>query len=1490
MSEWACSKCTFLNKTSQQSCDMCGNRRSGGRRRGRKGRKINLAQLDDEIQRRQNASKPADDKNEPKSKFSDDSDDSFVREGVFAAPSDKKWRGVGVKLSDQGASRHMGFPAAPLVQVSGNFAPPVHRPRTKHQGTRGRKATQPGEVDPIFATSDTKAGDARAAGYTDCHTDQRAKTQATGRAKKSKAWAKKTPEAPVDIGQSILKLMQQADAATQKIEQWSCLACTLSNPKSALACVVCGTQRGETYQQPHPPPQPPTEPQHPYPTSQPASPPRGRGSSRDSGRGRSRDRGRERDQRGRVRAYGDERQHRLEQPTSHSRRNRGRGQSVGQRGRQRIIESDTADRLVRGALGRGALGQGHRRTRDPGTSAFGAGRGQSMGRDQETRRGRGRGKFEGNSKGRGRGGKKKGGQGVGRGVRIGLGRGAGRGRGALEPFNKIPLGRGAGRGVGRGRGEEYVGGKGIRFDDEGSFRGKGQGVEGGRNSTWEAIAAVTSQDKWAHLPKVDKPSGRDRGGRERGGRGRRREKEVVRFVNVYREDGRGLDSSDDESKSDSSSRSRNERKKKVVGEQKFPSDQTLDVAYRFEKAERRKRWPRHIKSGSVVLHVAEKPSIAEALAKAFSTGEYRSEGSHPYHTPVHSFQSEFLGATCMFKVTSVTGHVYNCDYVQGYESWEKTEGDILFKVPTLKKPTAGSILRHLSAVATGVDLVVLWLDCDPEGENICFEVLNTVVQRLTTTYGQSKRVFRAVFSSLAAVDLRKALSPPGTPGGLVSPNINVSKSVDARQILDLKMGVSFTRFQTVFLRQTFSRLANKVISFGPCQTPTLGLCVTRFDEIQEFTPEKFWQISANLHLPPPAPPGSTLPGTWASGRTFDQKECIALLEVAKKEAKGYAVIDTVKVTEKKMSRPLPLNTTALLKAASRGLGLSPHETMRTAEHLYTSGYISYPRTETTAYSKNFDVFGLVKGHVNHPDWGDAAKDILSNPSRPKGGVDMGDHPPITPVRSVGRSELGGREWKVYDYVSRHFLASLLGPCVVQNTEVEFSVGSERFSSKGKQITEPGFTNAMPWLSPEETELPYNFQKGQKFSLARLEIKEGITSPPGLLTEAELIEQMEKHGIGTDASIPAHIKSICDRKYVNLQPGRRLAPSTLGIVLAHSYRRIDNDLISPLMRSKVERELKQIASGTQTYEAVLKQCLNRFKNKFQNFRENVTVFEAFFQAHFSNSGVANTRDLSKCGKCKRWMVYDPGVRPPVLSCTTCGDAYTLPPGGSIKIFGRECPLDGFELLTFKAGGPNGISYPLCPYCFNYPPFEDIGNFLKPTAHAPAPLEKRGGGQGRSMPCNLCPHASCPHSFVSLALCVCPYCQRGSLVLDPTSRPIWKVSCNACDRLIKFADGANKVTLSKAKCETCKARKVRVEYGKGKSPIPGGETKRIGCLACDPVLNDTTEVVKGRLTKGRGGRRHGRRRKGGRRKGGGSEKMEIQIGGAGSFKARRMRVRS
>ncbi|KAG0178163.1 DNA topoisomerase 3-beta-1 [Apophysomyces sp. BC1021] len=759
-----------------------------------------------------------------------------------------------------------------------------------------------------------------------------------------------------------------------------------------------------------------------------------------------------------------------------------------------------------------------------------------------------------------------------------------------------------------------------------------------------------------------------------------------------------------------------------------------------------------------VLMVAEKPSLAESLSRLLAPGgKYETTKAT---TPVHEWIGTFQDQPAKFHFTSVTGHVYQIDFVQEFNSWD-VDPQKLFDART-KKTEANPKMRltqHLQREAKGVDYLVLWLDCDREGENICFEVIENCLPYMKQLH-KADQVLRARFSAITAQEIQKSIK------NLVKPNENEAKAVDARQEFDLKVGVAFTRFQTKFFQGKYGNLDSTVISSGPCQTPTLSFCVERHDRIQSFQPESYWSISATI---------------------------------------------------KRNDIPTKL--------------VWERERMGLAERLYMQGYISYPRTETSKYPESFDIDFVLREQAQHSMWGDYCHDLLAHGfDRPTGGTDIGDHPPITPIHIAEESELPGNAWRLYEFIARTFIGSISPNLQYISTKVVFSIGDESFECKGSRVTSPGFTSIMHWLNKADEYIP-EFKKDDILPISALVIQEGKTGPPDYLTESELIGLMEQHGIGTDASIPTHINNICQRNYIQVSgSSRKLVPTNLGIVLIHGYvhkmihntgahsEKIDPELSLPTMRSDMEQQLSLIASGKAPDKDVLQHFLSIFEKKFSYFVSRIERMDELFEATFEPLA-ATGKPLSKCGKCKRYMKYI-ALKPNRLHCATCDETYSLPLNGNIKLY-RElrCPLDDFELVLYSTGS-KGTGYPICPYCYNSPPFENIT---------------------KGMGCNHCPHPTCPHSMVKNAVCPCPESERevdsckGRLVLDATSAPRWKLSCNECNIVSSFVDTVKHVEMVDELCD-CGASILKAEFreNQNKQPISG-------CIMCDEDM-DTLLVTR------------------------------------------------
>ena len=631
-----------------------------------------------------------------------------------------------------------------------------------------------------------------------------------------------------------------------------------------------------------------------------------------------------------------------------------------------------------------------------------------------------------------------------------------------------------------------------------------------------------------------------------------------------------------------------------------------------------------------VLMVAEKPSIAQTVAQILSGG--KASFRKGTGTPVHEYSGSFQGASAKFKVTSVTGHVFSIDFPAEFNDRAKTNPLDLFEARTVKsEATKGRTVRHLQHEAGGVDALVLWLDCDREGENICYEVMQVVVPLMVNKGGNPlphpdktkvdcsshplgrldrERVYRSHFSSLAPKDIKAAMEK------LQRPSIHEALSVEARQEIDLKVGVAFTRFQSGLLQSKYGDLDSTLISYGPCQTPTLQFCVRRWDEINNFKPQPHWTLHVGAK-------GTTF--NWDRGRLFD----VNVVNVFKAKVGGTeANVVSVTTKKKSLSRPVGLNTVQMLRQASTRLGMGPQQSMQVAERLYLSGFVTYPRTESTAYASNFDVRGLVQALRPHnPAYVD---ELLAGALvMPTGGEDAGDHPPITPVRPAD-SSLAGDLQRLFSLIAQNFLASVSGNCHYLSTVVRLEVSGEHFETSGMQVLDPGFTKISPSLEMRNSSLPC-FTEGTSVPVSAVSLIQGSTSAPSLLSESDLLGLMDQHGIGTDASMATHVNNICERNYVRLIGERRLEPTTLGVSLIHSYLKIDPQLVLPKVRQTIEAECSLVARGRAHSSEVIKHTLDQFKQKFVYFASNIHLLDSIFASSF-NSVEASGSVFSRCGQC------------------------------------------------------------------------------------------------------------------------------------------------------------------------------------------------------------------------------------------------------------------
>ena len=198
---------------------------------------------------------------------------------------------------------------------------------------------------------------------------------------------------------------------------------------------------------------------------------------------------------------------------------------------------------------------------------------------------------------------------------------------------------------------------------------------------------------------------------------------------------------------------------------------------------------------------------------------------------------------------------------------------------------------------------------------------------------------------------------------------------------------------------------------------------------------------------------------------------------------------------------------------------------------------------------------------------------------------------------------------------RHFLATCSDDARGQETILKINIADEIFTADGLIVTERNYLEVYPYDRWETRTIP-NLPVGLKFMPTKIEMVAGETSPPPLLTEADLISLMEKHGIGTDATHAEHIQTIQDRKYAGLNE-RHFMPGRLGMGLVDGYDEINFGMSKPHLRAQLEAGLKDICEGRKSKDDVLREQIAEYRRIFvqaqANFQKLIDALTRYTQA-------------------------------------------------------------------------------------------------------------------------------------------------------------------------------------------------------------------------------------------------------------------------------------
>lgn len=484
-------------------------------------------------------------------------------------------------------------------------------------------------------------------------------------------------------------------------------------------------------------------------------------------------------------------------------------------------------------------------------------------------------------------------------------------------------------------------------------------------------------------------------------------------------------------------------------------------------------------------------------------------------------------------MTSVAGHLVSQDFEDRYRNWKSCDPSALFdaRIDKFVEEDKKPISNNIETRARFSQILYIWTDCDREGENIGAEIRDVAV-RSNHRLGEPGKTVRARFSNIERAHIVNAARHP------VPLDEAQAIAVAARMELDLRVGASFTRNLTLSLQNLLGEQRargeqKQIISYGSCQFPTLGFVVERYFRVRNFVPETFWSIKV-MHQKA----GINVNFKWARTHLFDRMAVVVLFERCL--AARTARVTRVQTKPTSKWKPLPLTTVELQKCGSRFLRLDSHRVMQVAEGLYQKGWISYPRTETDQFDRGMDLRALVQKQTQGGAWAQHAQGLLDGGfSSPRNGRNNDKaHPPIHPVNFVVPTQLTHEEQRVHEFVVRRFLACCSQDARGMKTDISILYGTETFNASGLVVLERNYLDVYPYDKWTSTQVLPEFREGEVFEPTEARIHEGQTSPPGYLTEPELIALMDANGIGTDATMAEHIAKIKDREYAETRPRAR----------------------------------------------------------------------------------------------------------------------------------------------------------------------------------------------------------------------------------------------------------------------------------------------------------------------------------------------------------------
>lgn len=479
-------------------------------------------------------------------------------------------------------------------------------------------------------------------------------------------------------------------------------------------------------------------------------------------------------------------------------------------------------------------------------------------------------------------------------------------------------------------------------------------------------------------------------------------------------------------------------------------------------------------------------------------------------------------------------------------------------------PGKEKVLHDLRTAAKKADEVVLATDPDREGEAIAWHIGEEL---------GLKKPKRIVFYEITPEAIAEAMRHPRS----IDEHLRLSQ--EARRVLDRLVGYDLSGL--IWKKVRYG------LSAGRVQSPALRILMERERQIRAFAPETFFVITADTKTPR----GEALRLTCAE-EPRAKEEAEKIIATVKKE--GLQISDVSEQEGRRAARP-PFTTSTLQQSASSRLLYAPARTMQIAQRLYEAGHITYMRTDSVNIAA--PARAAMLAHVEKkfgPQY--AAAHVFTTKSK----TAQEAHEAIRPTHIEKESVPGTPEQKkLYELIWRRALASQMADAKILKTKIIADVQTSGvrvpdFTATGSRVLFDGWLACDSAARGEDVELP-KVKNGEGLTIDDIQAEEKQTTPPPRYTEAGLIKELEKRGIGRPSTYAAIMKTLADRGYV-VKEGRSLLPTDTGDVVSTFLERNFPSYISDTFTAEMENELDEIADGKREYVKTLSDFYKPFQKE------------------------------------------------------------------------------------------------------------------------------------------------------------------------------------------------------------------------------------------------------------------------------------------------------